>query len=474
MQKKLLLIIFFLLIVSPFLRAQNFTDLQNGFPSLTGASSAWADYDGDEDLDFALSGFSSIQAELGRIYRNDGNGVFTVIKNLDFPVSDGAVSWGDFDHDGDPDLLVNGQGGLFSPPAVTTLYRNNGNDDFTPISSGLPGVIGISRWIDYDGDGWQDVIMAGIGNSFKADSIRLFHNDTTGEFTEVQINLPGCHATDISIVDFDMDGDLDFFLTGGTLSASTDPVTRLYKNEGNEIFNQVQFPFINLSTGTTKWADYDHDGDPDVLYDGIDSTLVFPMTLIYRNNGLDQFTLIDANLPGSGEPGSVDWADIDGDGDLDILLGGPTTLLRNDGNNVYTDITPVDFQQGIPCSFADMDNDGDQDILIVSASGGDTGSSIHRNENITAIHNAYNQSSSFVFPNPVDDVLTIHPGEKIIGNFNFRLMNSIGQEVMYQVIQHHDESTEEQINLSFLSPGLYPYTIIQQGLSIHVGKVIVN
>ena len=474
MSKKSLLITLFLLGTSPFLRAQSFTDLQNGFPSLTGASAAWADYDGDEDLDFALIGFSSFQAELGRIYRNDGNGVFTVINNLDFPVTDGALSWGDFDHDGDPDLLANGQGGLFSPAAVTTIYRNDGNDDFTPLSNSLPGVIGISRWMDYDGDGWLDVVMAGIGNSFVEDSIRLFHNDTTGAFTEIQINLPGYHATDISIIDFDVDGDKDFFLVGGTLSPSTFPVTRLYKNDGNAIFNQVQFPFINLSTGTTKWADYDHDGDPDVLYDGLDSTITLGLTLIYRNEGLDQFTLIDANLPGSGEPGSVDWADIDGDGDLDILLGGPTTLLRNDGNNVYTDITPVDFQQGIPCSFADMDNDSDADILIVSASGGETGSSIHRNENITAIQGAYAENSTFVFPNPVDDVLSIHSGEKVMGNFSFHLMNAIGQEVMYQVIQHFDENAEEQINLSHMSPGLYIYSIMQQGLTIQIGKVIVN
>jgi hypothetical protein len=354
--------------VMPFLHAQSFTDLQNGFPSLTGASTAWADYDGDKDLDFALIGFSSVEAETGLIYRNDGNGVFIPIKNLETPVSSGAISWGDFDHDGDDDILVNGQGGNFSPAAVTALYRNDGNDTFTLVTSGLPGVIGISRWIDYDGDEWPDVVMGGIGNTFLEDSIRLFHNDHAGLFTEVEINLPGYYASDIAIVDFDVDGDQDFFFTGGTLSSSTFPVTHLYRNDGNAHFTQVSFPFINLSTGTAVWADYDHDGDPDLLYDGLDSTILVAKTLVYRNDSMGLFTLIETNLPGSGEPGSVDWADIDQDGDLDILIGGPTTLLRNDGNNLYTDITPIDFQQGVPCSFADMDSDGDQDILIISAS----------------------------------------------------------------------------------------------------------
>jgi hypothetical protein len=174
--------------------------------------------------------------------------------------------------------------------------------------------------MDYDGDGWLDVIMGGIGNSFLEDSIRLFHNDTTGMFSEILVDLPGYYPSDISIVDFDVDGDMDFFFTGGTLSVSTFPVTLLFSNEGNAQFAQVPFPFISLSTGTAAWADYDHDGDPDLLYDGLDSLIGLGVTLLYRNDSPDLFTRMETNLPGSGEPGSVDWADVDGDGDLDILL----------------------------------------------------------------------------------------------------------------------------------------------------------
>jgi hypothetical protein len=394
------------------LQAQTFTDLMNGFPTLSGASTAWADYDGDQDLDLVIVGFSSVAAEIGSIYRNDGDGQFTIVKSLEFPVSSGAVNWGDYDHDGDPDLLVNGQNGSAGPPAVTTLYKNDGNDIFIPVASGLPGIIGISRFIDYDGDGWLDVVMSGIGNSFVDDSTRLFHNDTTGTFTEISVNLPGDYASDISVVDFDVDGDMDFFLTGGSLSTSTFPVTRLYSNEGNAQFVQVPFPFKNLSTGTSAWADYDHDGDPDLLYDGIDSASL-GITLLYRNDSTDLFTLLDTNLPGSGEPGSVDWADVDGDGDLDILLSGPTTLLRNDGNNFYTDITPVDFQQGVPCSFADFDQDGDQDILLISSSGGFATSTIHRNELITGLHFPdYGDQWKDIqlSPNPVSDKIIIPEG----------------------------------------------------------------
>jgi hypothetical protein len=118
------------LFITSCLEAQTFTNLHSGFPSLTGASSAWADYDGDDDLDLAMVGFSGVVAEVGSIYRNDGNGLFALVKSLEFPVSNGAVNWGDYDHDGDPDLLVNGQGGFGSPAAVTMIYNNSGNDLF--------------------------------------------------------------------------------------------------------------------------------------------------------------------------------------------------------------------------------------------------------------------------------------------------------------------------------------------------------
>ena len=412
MIKHLPLVTLLTLFITSFPEAQTFTNLHNGFPSLEGAATAWSDYDGDEDLDLVIVGFSSVVAEVGSIYRNDGDGQFTLVKSLDFPVSNGAVNWGDYDHDGDPDLLVNGQGGLGSPLTVTTIYNNGGNDVFVPVASGLPGIMGIARWMDYDGDGWLDVIMGGIGNSFLEDSIRLFHNDTTGMFTEILIGLPGYFPSDISVVDFDVDGDLDFLVTGGTLSVSTFPVTRLFSNEGDGQFTQASFPFIDLSTGTSKWADYDYDGDPDLLYNGIDSTSL-SITLLYRNDSTELFTLMDTNLQGSGEPGSVDWADVDGDGDLDILLGGPTALLRNDGNNFYTDITPVDFDQGVPCSFADFDQDGDQDVLIISSSGGLIASTIHRNELITDLHFSVPGDqwiSIQLSPNPVSDEIFIPGG----------------------------------------------------------------
>jgi len=455
---------------SCFLYAQTFTDLQNGFPTLSGASVAWADYDLDGDQDFALIGFSSLTAEMGRIYRNDGGGVFTLVDSLLTPVSSGSVTWGDYDNDGDPDLLLNGQTGT-GPVAATTLYRNDSNSVFTEVPTSLPGIIGVARWIDYDGDGWQDVLLGGAGVTLVGDSTHLFHNDTNGVFTEVTTNLPGYFPSDISVVDFDNDGDLDFFLTGGSLSSTTFPVARLYRNDSNAVFTQVAPNLKNLSTGTSAWADYDLDGDLDLLYDGIDSSAVVAFTMLYRNDSAGNFALINTNLPGSGEPGSVDWSDIDNDGDWDVLLSGPA-LLRNDGGNMYTDITPATAQQSVPCSFADIDNDSDPDILLISSTGGFSASTIFRNDGPTAVAEVKKENDLRAYPNPASDILNIQLEKYTKDAIDITLYNVLGEKVICNQVKYHSLSVS--IDVSLLPPAIYFYKVTENGVVMQAGKICVE
>ncbi len=427
MKKIVHLLILFVALSSVVMNAQTFTNLNNGFPSVEGAFVAWADYDNDGKPDFAFAGFSSSIAEVSRIYHNDGDGTFSLAYTLNMQVT-GAVSWGDYDQDGDLDLLVNGQNGGPGDPAITTLVRNDGSGVFTEVPIDIPGVIGVSRWIDYDGDGWPDVLTCGLGVTLSADSTRLFHNNSNGTFTEVSTNLPDFLASYISVVDYDNDGDMDLFVPGESMPSSGFPLTKLYRNEGGGNFTEVPFPFINLATGTSKWADFDNDGDLDVLYDGLDSTGLLPVTVIYRNDGEDDFTLMNTDLPGSGEPGTVDWADVDNDGDLDVLLGGPTALLRNDGNNMYTDITPPDFPFGAALSFQDIDNDGDQDVLALGLP-----STIFRNELLTGVNEPSNADKFSVYPNPAQTDFTLSTGETL-KNARVDIVSMTGREIYQSVI----------------------------------------
>lgn len=122
---------------------------------------AWGDYDNDGDLDFILSGrLEQIDHRITKIYRNDGNNTFT--EQTAIPIvglESSSVSWGDYDNDGDLDILISGWTGSPSLEALTKIYRNNGNSSFTEQSIPLIGVYGMSssKWVDYDNDGDLDI-----------------------------------------------------------------------------------------------------------------------------------------------------------------------------------------------------------------------------------------------------------------------------------------------------------------------------
>ncbi len=99
------------------------------------------------------------------MYRNDGAGVFTDVDAGLTGVAWGSVAWGDYDRDGDLDILLAGgerydyQGQAIR--FVTKLYRND-NGVFTHVGANLPGIFeGKAAWGDYDNDGDLDVLLAG-------------------------------------------------------------------------------------------------------------------------------------------------------------------------------------------------------------------------------------------------------------------------------------------------------------------------
>ncbi len=99
-------------------------------PALSGSSVAWGDYDNDGDLDILLTG-NGAGAIISRVYRND-DGTFTDIEAGLPGVASSSVAWGDYDNDGDLDILLTGVG-------ISRIYRND-DGTFTDIEAGLPGV----------------------------------------------------------------------------------------------------------------------------------------------------------------------------------------------------------------------------------------------------------------------------------------------------------------------------------------------
>lgn len=271
-------------------------------------------------------------------------------------VLNGSAAWGDYDNDKDLDLLIAGETGGGS--YVTSIYQNN-DGNFTNINAGLTGITrGSVCWGDYDNDGDLDILMTG-GN---AEGRSLIYRNDDGVFTSLQLEMEYFGEFSFaSWADYDNDGDLDVFVTGNWSS-------KLYINEGADIFSDSELAFVMLSSGKSNWGDIDGDGDLDLFLTGDTGG---GMKLYLYINEHDSFT--ETELTGMGlSAGSVEPGDYDSDGDLDILIMGfndnvepAANIYRNDGNliftNIYTGLSPVAMGRA---AWGDMDNDGDLDVAF--------------------------------------------------------------------------------------------------------------
>ncbi|HVO72430.1 MAG TPA: FG-GAP-like repeat-containing protein, partial [Ignavibacteriaceae bacterium] len=190
------------------------------------------------------------------------------------------------------------------------------------------------------------------------------------EFTEqTSINLTGVSNSSVAWGDYDNDGDLDIVLTGWN---GNNPISKIYSNNGNNTFKEeTSISLVGVFHSLVKWGDYDNDGDLDILLCGI-KTNGDIISTINRNNGNNTFTELTSISLAGVQDGSADWADYDNDGDLDILLTGSSEsgpiskIYKNNGNNAFTEQTSISLTDIYACSAAwgDYDNDGDLDILL--------------------------------------------------------------------------------------------------------------
>jgi Concanavalin A-like lectin/glucanases superfamily/FG-GAP-like repeat len=209
-----------------------FTDVQGRLPAVFDGAMAWGDFNNDGQLDLAIIGNTGSEY-ITRIYRNDG-GVFTDI-GANLPgVCCGSVVWGDYDNDGQLDLLLLGQTNADVNSAICRIYRNNGGI-FTDIGAGLPSVsAGAAAWGDYDGDGQLDVLLTGHDNTlpgppYQTATARIFHNNQ-GVFSDIQTGLAGVSSSAVAFGDYDNDGQLDLAVLGVLGASPGLPGLQVYRN----------------------------------------------------------------------------------------------------------------------------------------------------------------------------------------------------------------------------------------------------
>jgi len=299
-----------------------FSDINASLTRVGGSSVAWGDYDNDGDLDLILAGQAG--SIMTKVYRND-SGAFVDIGAAVIGVHYGSVAWGDFDNDGDLDILITGYTGS-TPARVTSIYKNE-HGTFADVNAQLPGVAtGAAAWGDYDNDGDLDIVLVGQGGDALAVA-KLFRNDS-GMFTDSNAGLLGVILGDVTLGDYDNDGDVDILLTG--LDGSNQFTTKLYRNNSGT-FVDSGASIVGVSDSAAAWGDYDDDGDLDLVLAG--NSVAGKIAKVYRNNA-GTFSDIGAGLTGT-RMSSVAWGDYDGDGDLDILLTGRANDSGLDVSKVY-------------------------------------------------------------------------------------------------------------------------------------------
>ena len=310
-----------------------FTDIGAGLEGVRFGAGIWGDYDNDGDLDILLTGYASGSSRISRIYRNDG-GKFKDIAAELRPMGGSSAAGGDYDNDGDLDIVLAGWYGRYT---YTGVYRN---DDglFTDIRARLRGEAdGSVSWGDYDNDGDLDILLTGAADH-PTDDARVYRNDE-GLFTDIDAGLAEVWFGPAAWGDYDNDGDLDILLTGWGGKSPGYFFSAVYRNDWGT-FTDIEAQLVGVALGAVAWGDYDNDGDLDILITGNDSPHT-DISLVYRNDG-GTFTDIGAELDGVWHGAGI-WGDYDNDGDLDILLTGlgdsenpVARLYRNDGRPANT------------------------------------------------------------------------------------------------------------------------------------------
>ncbi|HPN35469.1 MAG TPA: FG-GAP-like repeat-containing protein [bacterium] len=330
---------------------------------------------------WAMAGFATAQATFTNVTPTIGTA---------FQVYPNCAAWGDIDNDGDLDVYTS-QGSQMGNDLMINDLNGSGKflrgDTLAGVFLRTAGPRSVLI-VDIDNDGDQDIMAI---RDLQQTHLCLNQLKETGSLTFIDVSetVGIAHLNEAyycaNLADFNNDGLLDIFLAGISSTAYTPSL--LYKNTmapgGPLTFEDVTessgiFSMMGMSIACGAWADYDNDGDQDLLTPTMATWPLF----MYRNEGDGIFTEISESVGLDQSVGSCRaglWADYDNDGDLDFYVTRCLTadmpevdtceLWRNDnGRFVEVPSARIDGKEIRGGAWGDYDNDGDLDLHLLDGS----------------------------------------------------------------------------------------------------------
>ncbi len=338
---------------------------------------AAADINGDNKLDIVAgckigtSFFASLAVLI-----NNGTGDFSAAVTYD-PAPGGrfgstAVALADLDNDGDIDLIG---GGLYDSGSVSrgaaTIRRNSGSGTF-----GAPEIVLFANFVSnpkelttgfVNGDGFVDIVAAVPSGRSNEGFVTITSNGSGGLNTPVYYEASQ-QTFDVAVFDLDADGDRDIITVANSSAAIT-----VHENPGTGLFPVLPRYEAALLSDAVESADIDNDGDIDIVVNGeSDIASAAPLLKILKNNGNGTFAP-GINYTPARNFGDMKLRDMNGDGFVDLVFasdaGYPpyhfgTALNLGNGTFAPTVVTDVYACQDGTIEAADLDGDGDRDIVL--------------------------------------------------------------------------------------------------------------